>query len=223
MMSRYHISVVALSFVCMFAGCTESQQSKGRGYWPELYTVHTKIDGLRVPAYKIVDVDEITKEKLQVTVNVVLQQDTLKANSENLRTLLFGLFAAFRDTPLTMSKQKPTHIFVFIYATVEHFHSGMGQWVGRVACIGYGSSPEIEVDERNLTAISLPKDDSRLGVTESERQRIFEEVVRAEDNASALGIPFEKARQEVADKHGLTYIQIMEILAESSDKNWPLP
>jgi hypothetical protein len=148
---------------------------------------------------------------------------------------------------------RPSHIFIFLYPTVEHYESGMGQWIARLAKGGVDAKVEVDVRSDLISQLSA-KDEGRQARSESARREIFKAIITAEDRAEQEALKmhpfldplapgyskgaamarlerFQEARRrlagkykgEVAQRYGLTSEELDEISWEGVRKNWPMP
>jgi hypothetical protein len=158
---------------------------------------------------------------------------------ESLTLLLKSLYdmALARVAP---GETRPVVIAIRVYTSRAHWVSGMGEWVGFISKNGNQSEPTLFFDEGQLAAIGKPQD-VRFGLTESERLRIYQDIVRAEDRGTAEAlkmypnmIPFDKFsayekelivqyKSELSRKEGLSIEQLEGIANEGLSKRWPLP
>lgn len=133
----------------------------------------------------------------------------------------------------------PTNVYVYIYGTKEQAVAGEGLWIGMIAYSASQSvSPSPKINEDRLSALSAPAQ-TRYGLTEAKRMRIFQESVGAEKRAMyearakfsdkeiqkqislerQLVVQYEAA---VRKKFGLSERQMHEIAIEGVTKGWPL-
>ena len=182
----------------------------------------SEFEGVQVVRHSIINAEEsISSIKKQITVEVAIENISTKTTKDDLSLLLFALYEKYRDYKLS-DGSRPSHIGIYVYQTAQHAASGMGQWMAMLERAGYDRKPEIYYDENNISAVSAPSS-VKHGLTENQRKSIFKEIVLAEDKAAAQGQDFEIARSSIMEKYGLSKDQLLDILVESSQKNWPLP
>jgi hypothetical protein len=205
-----------------------------------------------VPTYEIVDRSTYDAPiKTQVVLHAVASGTLTEVG---LRQLLQGLYdecAATRG--FQYNGGKPTHVFIYLYTSQEHFRSHTGQWIAMLSKLGEDSRPETQVRTELIAQLDA-KSEVKHGLSESERKEIFAAVVMAEDRAEADAermYPYmdpldpaysqtsasrqiikqgevqnaltEKYHAEVAARYGVTKEQLRDISLEGVKKNWPLP
>lgn len=147
----------------------------------------------------------------------------------------------------------PTHVFIWLYPSKDHFKSGMGQWIAMLSRVGEGSNIETNVKTELIDQLD-EKPEVKDGLEESTRKEVFREIVTAEDRAMAqaqrlfplpvAGNPgysqekgleqlmkqgktyntlSENFKSELAKRYGITSEQLGKISVEGVTKNWPMP
>jgi hypothetical protein len=71
--------------------------------------------------------------------------------------------------------------------------------------------------------LRFERGDVRFGLTELQRMAVWREKVWAEDRADDEGVARDRYFGTVANRHGLTIAQLLEISDEALLENWPLP
>lgn len=148
---------------------------------------------------------------------------------------------------------KPSHVFIYLYTSRDHFKSGMGQWIAMLSKIGENAPVDTRVKAELISQLGA-KPEVKHGLPESQRKELFRAIVTAEDRADAdaqrmypLSDPLkpgysqakarakvrkqadarntlgEKYKAEVARKYGVTEEQLQDISVEGIEKNWPMP
>ena len=77
---------------------------------------------------------------------------------------------------------RPTHVFVYLYTSPEHFKAGMGQWIAMLSKISEGAQPEAQVKTELVAQLGIPPE-IKHDLSEATRIEIFGTIVRAEDRA----------------------------------------
>lgn len=118
---------------------------------------------------------------------------------------------------------RPTAIQIAVYKSRDHAASGSGQWL---ALLNYHHlsipQPTVEINMHQFTNLGKTPE-TRLGLTEVQRKKIFSEYVLAQDLAADRQVdrtPYENA---VARKYKLSREQLNAIVGEAQEKDWPLP
>lgn len=205
-----------------------------------------------MPNYTVVDRDRYDAPiKTEVEIHAVVSGTVTEAG---LRQLLQKLYTEAQATRgFEYHSGKPTHIFIYLYTSHDHFKSGMGQWIGMLSKVGQGAKVDTRV-KSDLISHLHAKPEVRYGLSESKRRELFQAFVRAEDRADAdaqrmYPIPYppppgysqakvrkqverqaeainnlgEKYKDEVAKRYRITDKQLAEIVEEGVEKDWPLP
>jgi hypothetical protein len=160
-----------------------------------------------------------------------------------LRELLLRIYGKALERPFKYHEQ-PTVVAIYAYRSVEHYGSGLAQWVGMLFKGPSDRGPEISIKREVLSAEFSPPG-QRYGLTEVERRALFRELILAErraerqanraypldgrtlDGWSKWETLFERLRKEyagaVASKHNLDRLQLESIGREGIRANWPIP
>jgi hypothetical protein len=162
---------------------------------------------------------DVTKEPLNVLLNELYKKALAKTSGSNNRPVVIAIYA---------------------YTSEEYAMSGMGQWIGCVSKSGVDTQPTIVFNERQLST-KTETTETKFGLSEAERIRIWQDMVRAEDRAQEEALQvypdmapydeFQKLYDELASKYmselaqreGLTLEQLDEIDFEAFSKDWPIP
>ena len=147
----------------------------------------------------------------------------------------------------------PTHVFIYLYTSEDHFKSGMGQWIAMLSKVGENSRIDTQI-RTDLIAQLHAKPEVKHGLAEPKRKEIFGAIVTAEDRADKdaqrmypipdplepgysrdkVGTQWthqieafrslkEKYRAQVAKRYGITEEQLRDISIEGVTNNWPIP
>lgn len=205
-----------------------------------------------MPKYEVVDRDIYDAPiKTQIVMHAVVSGTVTETG---LRQLLQKLYAEAQATRgFKHHGGKPTHVAIYLYTSLQHFKSGMGQWIGMLSKIGKNAKVDISVKSELISQLDA-KPEVKHGLSESKRIEIFRALVRAEDRADAdaqrtyplpdplkpgysqdkataqvmkqaeaIGKLTEKYRAEVIKRYRITEEQLTKITVEALEKNWPMP
>jgi ribosomal protein L40E len=136
-----------------------------------------------MPSYKIIDSDRYDAPvKTQIELHAVVSGTISESGLKALLQKLYNEAAATRG--FKYHGGKPTHVFIYLYTSREHFQSGMGQWIAMLSKVGEGSKPDTRVKIELISQISA-QPEVRNGLSESTRKEIFKVLVLAEDRADS--------------------------------------
>jgi hypothetical protein len=260
----YAVVVLALILV----GCDDSRQPSTSGKEKEhkltermassatpapqpMVLTQTKPDD-PIPAYDVVDRNTYdTPIKTQVELHAVVSGTLTELGLKQLLQKLYDEANAMRG--FKYHGGKPTHVFIYLYTSREHFKSGMGQWIAMLSKIGENSRVDTKVKTELISQLDA-KPEVKHGLPESKRKEIFKATVTAEDRANAdvqrmypppdplkpdysqakasaqvmkqadaLNTLGKKYKAEVAKRYGITEEQLRDISVEGIEKNWPMP
>lgn len=201
-----------------------------------------------MPTYEVVDRDTYDAPvKTQIGLHAVVSGSITEPGLRQLLQKMYHEARAARG--FKYHGGKPTHVFIYLYTSREHFRSGMGQWIAMLSKVGEDSQPESRVKTELISQLTA-KPEVKHGLSESKRKEIFTASVRAEDRAhknaqrlyplkpghsqaeataqfrkqaEALNSLTEEYEEEVARRYGITEEQLSEISVEGLEKNWPMP
>lgn len=261
---RYAAVIITL----ILAGCGNSQQqgTSGKGRKQTLVermsgsgtpspqpTEHmqTKTDAV-IPTYNVVDrKTSDTRIKTQIELDAVVSGKLTEVGLKRLLQKLYDEANATRG--FKYHGGKPTHVFIYLYTSRDHFKSGMGQWIAMLSKVGENSRVDVRVKTELISQLDA-KPEVKNGLPESKRKEIFRAVVTAEDRADAdaqrmypipdpskpgysqakanaqiikqaevLDTLTKKYKAKVAERYGITEEQLRDISVEGLKKNWPMP
>lgn len=189
--------------------------------------------------------------KAQIVLHAVVSGTITEDNLKLLLTQLYN--ESMNRQGFHYNNGKPSHVFIYLYTSREHFLSGMGQWIAMLCKIGNQSKTDIQV-KKELLAQQDAEPEVKFGLAEDKRRQIFRALCtaegRADKEASRVhpipnpGEPDYSAAEarnqllmqarlkdslitqyekEVADAYGLSSAQLSEISAEGIKKNWTIP
>ena len=152
---------------------TNSQQS---------YEVSPQKTPAPLPKYEIVKQNKHdTPLKTQIEINAVVSDQTTEID---LKRLLNSLYTKASNTGgFKYHGGKPTHVFIYLYSSRQHFKSGMGQWLAMLKKVGKNSEKDIMIRKENLN-ISDIKPQTKFGLTEKQRKEVYSKLFSAEDKAN---------------------------------------
>lgn len=137
-------------------------------------------------------------------------------------------------------QDRPVVIDIKAYTSEEHASSIVAQWIGWMTKDGNHDQPSLFLDKGQLEDLAQPPD-IKFGLTEEERIRVFQDIVRAEDRAHAEAeqrypgmLPYDKYetlyneltlkyKTELATREDLSLEDLDLIAREGIVKNWPFP
>ncbi len=170
--------------LCLLSGLSESTAT------PANLLKHT--------VYKEEPVVDTTR-KTQVTLHILLDL-AQEINEEKVRTLLTHYYEKSMAREGFRHSKHPTNVYIYIYTTEAKARSGMGQWIGMIA---KAHEPEGRIYLSEIQFQSLAqKPEVKSGLSEQERQRIWDAVIRAEDrvqNESYAIYPLEDVNTVMQD------------------------
>ncbi len=216
-----------------------------------LVTLETKPDA-PMPTYDVVDRDTYDASvKTQIELHAVVSGTLTELGLKQLLQKLYDEANATRA--FKYHGGKPTHVFIYLYTSRDHFKSGMGQWIAMLSKIGDNSRVDTQIKTELISQLAA-KPEVKYGLPESKRKEIFRAIVTAEDRAVAdaqrmypLPDPLKpgysqakagaqvmkqleaentlmkKYKTEVAKRYGITKKQLRDISVEAIKKNWPMP
>ena len=258
---RYLVVIMAL----ILAGCGDTQQ-QGTSVKEKEQKSTERMAGSGTPApqptvlaqkldapmltYDVVDLDTYDAPiKTQISIYVVVSGTLTEFGLEQLLQKLYDEANATRG--FKYHGGKPTHVFINLYTSRDHFKSGMGQWIARLSKVGEGSRVETQVRTELITQLDA-KPEVKHGLPESKRKEIFRAILTAEARADAdaqrmyplpdpnksgysqpkaieqinkqveaFYVLTEKYKSEVAKQYSITQEQLRNIAVEGLPKNWP--
>lgn len=116
--------------------------------------------------------------KTQVLLRIIVPLNISKAE---LEALLTKVYQEQLGTTGFKYHRTPTHVAIYAFSNREYAAEEPG-WVGMLLRMGEGQTPSIDVREELLVALRKPPE-TKFGLSEVERRRIWEEVVKSEDQA----------------------------------------
>jgi hypothetical protein len=150
-MERY-LRYTAAILVLALGACSDPQQQGTSS--TESVLAETGPDTL-MPAYDVVDRDIYdTPIKTQIKISAVVTGVLTEVNLRQVMQKLYDEANAMQG--FKYHGGRPTHVFVYIYTSPEHFKSGMGQWIAMLSKIGEGAQPETQVKTELVAQLGMP-------------------------------------------------------------------
>lgn len=142
----------------------------------------TKPDVL-LPTYNVVDRDTYDAPiKTQVELHAVVWGTLTELGLKQLLQKLYDEANATRG--FTFHGGKPTHVFIYLYTSLDHFKSGMGQWIAMLSKVGEDANIDTLVKTELISKIDA-KPEVKHGLSEAKRKEVFLAIVRADARANA--------------------------------------
>ena len=205
----------------------------------------------RMPTYNVVDRDTYDAPiKTQIVLHAVVSSTLTELDLKQILQKLYDEANATRG--FKYHGGKPTHVFIYLYTSRDHYKSGMGQWIAMLSKIGENSRVDTQVKTELISQLDA-KPEVKDGLPESKRKEIFRAIVTAENRADAdaqrmypLPDPLKpgysqakaseqlmkyveaedalntKYKAELAKRYGITEEQLWDISGEAIKKNWPM-
>lgn len=243
---RYAVVILAL----ILAGYSDSQEQGNSAKKTEQKL--TEQSDTSLLTYDVIDRDTYDAPiKTQVELHAVVSGRLTELGLKQLLQKLYSEANATRG--FKYHGGKPTHVFIYLYTSQDHFESGMGRWIAMLSKIGENSRVDTEVKTEQISQLEA-KPEVKHGLPESKRKEIFRAIVTAEDRAYAdaqrmyplpdpskpgysqakaseqikkqaktLNTLTDKYKSEVAERYGITQEQLSDISVEAFVKNWPFP
>lgn len=124
-----------------------------------------------LPTYEVVDCDHYDAPiKTQIEQHAIVSGTITEAGLNHLLHDMFDEADAYRG--FKYYDGKPTHVFIYLYPTKDHFKSSEGQWIAMLSKVGEGSSVEIDVRPEMIAQLTT-KPEVKNGLPESKRREIL--------------------------------------------------
>ena len=111
-----------------------------------------KKSSVTMPKYKLVDKSTYDAPiKTQIELHMIVSGSITEAG---LRHLLKKIYNEVKDkSDFKYGDGKPTHIFIYLYSSFEHFSGGLGQWIAMLSKVGRDGSLEISIKKEALSQL----------------------------------------------------------------------
>ncbi|MEN5055623.1 hypothetical protein [Sphingobacterium kitahiroshimense] len=169
--------------------------------------------------------------------NIILKDDD-GLNEERNRQLLIHIYDSIRN-----SSYRPNALNLFLFQTVEHSESGMGQWIARISKAKIENEPTISVQHFKINTEKDPTYADDKSLTIEKRKLIFKEIIEAEDKSMQLAdkkyprtsiINSDKnsdyqqklvknLKAKIQKKYKVDEKRLKAISLEGLEYNWPMP
>jgi len=162
-----------------------------------------------LPEYSILD-EELydAPVKTQVVLNLLVSGEISELG---LNTLLNQLYSSISVRGGFKYHDSPTNIYIYAYTSKERAESGMGLWIAMLQKNYDDVKPTISINERQIAQLNA-EPEQKFGLSEAERQQIWNEIIEAEDKAS------QEALQEFPDLDPLDPNYSQELFMEQLEK-----
>lgn len=140
---RKQVTYVALILALIFLGGCGGSQEQGAS---------NKDDDALILTYDVVDRDTYDAPiKTQIELHAVVSGTITESGLKQVLQKLYDEANATRG--FKYHGGKPTHVFIYLYTSQEHFKSGMGQWVAMLSRVGEGSRIDTQVKTDLITQL----------------------------------------------------------------------
>ncbi len=186
---------------------------------------------------------EIISEKVDdMPIKTQIHQDILvtgKVSKESLSSFLLKQYKTVKERKGFKYHDSPTNVYIYIYDQKKKAKAGQGLWLAMLQMSPMDPDfPKITIKENQIQRIGR-KPEEKFGLPEVIREKVFKEIVVAEDNAMNEAIkvyPYDiqkqsdledKLRQkyldDLAENYGLDKGQISKIAVEGLENQWIMP
>ncbi|MCW2259184.1 MULTISPECIES: hypothetical protein [Sphingobacterium] len=169
--------------------------------------------------------------------NIILKDDD-GLNEEKNRQLLLHIYDSIRNT-----SYRPNAINLFLFQTLEHSESGMGQWIARISKAKIENGPTISVQNFKTNIENDLAQDEGKSLSLNDRKMIFKEIIEAEDKSMQLADKkyprtstnnfdknddyqkklVKKLKFTIQKKYNIDEKRLKAIALEGLEHNWPMP
>lgn len=196
---KKQVRYVAGILVLILAGCGDSQQQGSSGK-EKVQKSTERVAGSATPApqptvlaqtkpdvpihtYDVVDRDTYDAPiKTQIELHAVVSGTITELGLKKLLQKLYNESNSTRG--FKYHGGKPTHMFIYLYTSRDHFKSGMGQWIAMLSKVGEDSRIDTQVKTELIAQLDA-KPEVKHNLPELKRKEIFIAIVTAEDRAYA--------------------------------------
>lgn len=159
-------------------------------------------------------------------------------NEERNRQLLLHIYDSIRNT-----SYRPNALNLFLFQTVEHSESGMGQWIARISKAKIENEPTISVQNFKTNVENDHTQGEGKSLPINDRKMIFKEIIEAEDKSMQLADKkyprtstsnsdknddyqkklVKKLKVVIQKKYKIDEKRLNAISREGLEYNWPMP
>jgi len=162
-----------------------------------------------MPNYSVLDEDVYDAPvKTQVALNILVSGEI---SEPGLEALLNQLYSSIATRGGFKYHDSPTNIYIYMFTSKERAESGMGQWIAMLQKSYADVEPTISINERQIAQLGA-KPEQKFGLSEAERQQIWNEIVKSEDRARR------EAEQEFPDLDPLDPNYSQSLFVEQLEK-----
>ncbi|WP_293924340.1 hypothetical protein [Sphingobacterium sp. UBA6320] len=231
---KYSILYLFPLVAMLYTNCTTSG--------PEVNTSSSidniKNDQIKLLGYEILPPTISTSSNRTLyRANIILKGDD-GLNEERNRQLLLHIYDSIRNT-----SYRPNAINLFLFQTLEHSESGMGQWIARISKAKIENGPTISVQNFKTNIENDLAQDEGKSFSLNDRKMIFKKIIEAEDKSMQLAdkkyprtstINFDrnddyqkklvkKLKFTIQKKYNIDEKILKAIALEGLEYNWPMP
>lgn len=155
-----------LTLILCLAGCGDAREQTTSGKNAEQKSTRQSAVSAQIkndapiPTYTEVDRDRYDAPvKTQIELHGVVTGKLTELGLNKLLRQLYDKAIATRD--FKYHGGEPTHVFIYLYTSREHFKSGMGQWIAMLSKTADDSLPLIQVKTESLSQMPEKRQKSR--------------------------------------------------------------
>lgn len=159
-----HTFLITLIILFSFLGCNPKQE---------------------YPYYEIIQ-ENITESGSKIKYEA---KAVLKPNQNLDKPQMEELLKHIYDSVTARTLARPNVVNIFLFTSKEHMESDMGQWVGRISKAKNDKIPNLQIqflNSLNENPIIEPSDSTQDGIALEQKQKIWKELILAEDQAQEL-------------------------------------
>ncbi|MEX2317491.1 MAG: hypothetical protein WD669_10095 [Pirellulales bacterium] len=136
-----------------------------------------------LPSYEVVDRKTYdVPAKTQIELHAVVSGTLTETGLKQLLKKLYE--EANTSRGFKYHSGKPTHVFIYVYTSREHYDAHFGQWIAMLSKAGERSGIDTKI-KTELIAQADAKPEVKHSFSEPKRKEIFKAIVSAEDRAHA--------------------------------------
>jgi hypothetical protein len=141
-----------------------------------------------IPKHKIIDYDvseRVSGNKTFVSANAIVYDSNI--NDSQLKVLLNHLYDSIMNTTGYEYRKKPNSCNIFVYPTIEHLNSGMGQWIGNIGKAKNDELPKILTQFIDKKSKKTNQSESEIlkEISIDRQKEIWNEIILSEDKSNA--------------------------------------
>lgn len=171
-----------------------------------------------IPKHKIVDFDVSERpsgSKTFVSASAITNDSII--NEIQLNILLNHLYDSIMNTTGYKYRKKPNSCNIFVYPTIQHFNSGMGQWIGNIGKSRNDDLPTIITQFIDKKANQKEREALKK-ISINKQKEIWKKLILAEDKSN---LEAEKKYPLIITATNLTEINKQKERAKNnSDKHY---